>query len=63
MEAEIVFGLVLAFLALAIYSERAYLGKISDQKPAALKLFRRCVLVDALLGVLILLLTSIAQAG
>ncbi len=56
-------GLVLAFLALAIYSERAYLGKISDQKPAALKLFRRSVLADALLGVLILLLTSIAQAG
>jgi uncharacterized membrane protein len=25
--------LVLAFLALAIYSERAYLGQISDQKP------------------------------
>ena len=32
--------LVLAFLALAIFSERAFLGHISDQKPEALKQFR-----------------------
>jgi uncharacterized membrane protein len=55
--------LVLAFLALAVYSERAFLGKISDQNPAALKKFGRTVNINAVLGVVILLLTSIAQAG
>jgi uncharacterized membrane protein len=55
--------LVLAFLALAIFSERAFLGQISDQKPEALKQFRFALNINAVLGVVILLLTSIAQAG
>ena len=55
--------LVLAFLALAVISERAYLGKISDQKPKALNRFRRAVNINMGMGVVILLLTSIAQAG
>jgi uncharacterized membrane protein len=55
--------LVLAFLGLAIFSERAFLGKISDEKPEALKQFRRALNINTILGVVILLLTSIAQAG
>jgi len=55
--------LVLAFLALAIFSERAFLGQISDQKPEALKQFRWALNINTILGVVILLLTSIAQAG
>jgi uncharacterized membrane protein len=55
--------LVLAFLALAVYSERAFMGQISDQKPEALKKFRWAVNIDTVLGALIILLTSIAQAG
>src|SRR5512147_1850672 len=55
--------LVLAFLALAVFSERAFLGQISDQKPEALKQFRWALNINTILGVLILLLTSIAQAG
>jgi uncharacterized membrane protein len=55
--------LVLAFLALAIYPERAFLGQISDQKPEALKQFRWASNINMVLGVVILLLTSIAQAG
>ena len=55
--------LVLAFLALAIYSERAFLGKISDEKPEALKQFRWALNINTILGVVILLLTSVAQAG
>jgi len=56
-------GLVLVFLALAVFSERAFLGQISDQKPAALKQFRWALNINTALGVIILLLTSIAQAG
>jgi uncharacterized membrane protein len=55
--------LVLAFLALAIFSERAYLGQISAEKPEALKQFRWSLYINTILGVVILLLTSIAQAG
>lgn len=55
--------LVLAFLALAVFSERAFLGQISDQKPEALKHFRTALNINSLLGLVILLLTSIAQAG
>jgi len=55
--------LVLAFLALAIFSERALLGQISDQKPEALKQFRWALNINTVLGVVIMLLTSIAQAG
>jgi uncharacterized membrane protein len=56
-------GLVLAFLALAFFSERAFLGQISDQKPEALKHFRWALYINMVLGVTIILLTSIAQAG
>lgn len=55
--------LVLAFLVLAVYSERAYLIQISDQKPQALNQFRWAVNINAVLGLVILLLTSIAQVG
>ena len=55
--------LVLAFLALAIFSERAFLGQISDQKPRALKQFRWALNINTVLGLVILLLISIAQAG
>ena len=55
--------LVLGFLALAVFSERAFLGQISDQKPEALKQFQGALNVNAILGLVILLLTSIAQAG
>jgi uncharacterized membrane protein len=54
--------LVVVFLALGIYADRAYLEKISDEKPAALKQFRRAINFNAVLGVVIILLTSIAQA-
>lgn len=56
-------GLVLAFLALAVFSERAFLGKISDQNPGALKNFRWTLRINTVLGLVILLLTSIAQVG
>jgi len=55
--------LVLAFLALAVFSERAFLGQISDEKPKALKQFRWALNINTVLGVVIILLTSIAQAG
>ena len=55
--------LVLPFLVLAVFSERAFLGRISDQKPEALKQFRRALNINLILGVIILLLTAIAQAG
>ena len=55
--------LVLAFLALAVFSERAFLGQISDEKPEALKQFRWALNINTAMGLVILLLTSIAQAG
>ena len=55
--------LVVAFLALAVFSERAYLAKISDQKPEALKRFRLALNINTILGAVILLLTSIVQVG
>ena len=55
--------LVLTFLALAVYSERAFLGQISDEKPEALKQFRRAMNINLIQGLVILLLTSMAQAG
>lgn len=55
--------LVLAFLALAVYSERAFLSKISDDKPEFLNKFRWVLNINTILGLTILLLTSIAQAG
>jgi uncharacterized membrane protein len=55
--------LVLAFLALAIFSERAYLGKISEENPRALRQFKLALNINTILGAVILLLTSFAQAG
>lgn len=55
--------LVVVFLALAVLPERAFLGKISDENPAALKKFRWSLNINALVGVVIILLTTIAQAG
>lgn len=55
--------LVLSFLALAIFSERAFLGQINDKNPEAMKRFRRSLEINAILGAVILLLTSIAQVG
>ncbi len=56
-------GVVLAFLAIAVFSERAFLGQISDRKPDALKRFRWATNINMLLGVAIVLMTSAAQAG
>lgn len=55
--------LVLAFLALAVFSERVYLARISEQNPQALKQYRRALKIDLVLGVVILLLTAIAQGA
>jgi uncharacterized membrane protein len=55
--------LVLAFAALAIYSERAFLGQISDRKPEALKRYHWALNANAALGAVILSLTAVAQAG
>jgi uncharacterized membrane protein len=55
-------GLMLAFLSLAIYSERVFLAQVCDEKPGALRPFRLALNVNLFLGLLILLLTSIAQA-
>jgi uncharacterized membrane protein len=55
--------LMVAFLALAVFSERAFLRQISDQKPEALRQFRWALNINTVLGVVILLLTTIAQVG
>jgi uncharacterized membrane protein len=55
--------LVLVFLALAAYSERAFLAKVSDEHPDALQKFRWALNINTVVGALIILLTSIAQAG
>jgi uncharacterized membrane protein len=55
--------LVLAFLVLAILSERAFMGEISDKKPEAYKNFKLAINLDTVLGVIIVLMTSMAQAG
>jgi uncharacterized membrane protein len=52
---------VLAFLALAILSERVVMGKISEKQPEALQQFRLALGMNTFLGVLILLLTTVAQ--
>ncbi len=54
--------ILLVFFALAIYSERVIMAKISDRQPQALKQFRWALGVNTLLGILILLLTTAAQA-
>lgn len=55
--------LLVPFLGLAIYSERAILAKIGDRQPRALQQFRLAAATNSLLGVLILLLTTAAQAA
>ena len=55
--------LVLVFLILAVYSERAFLVKISDKNHKALNQFRWSLNINTVLGLIILLLTSFAQAG
>ncbi len=55
--------LVLAFLVIAVFSERAFMGQISDRKPEALRRFRWASNTNVLLGVVIALLTSLVQAG
>ncbi len=56
-------ALVLPFLALAIFSERVYRAQISDHNPRALKQYHWSLNIDLALGIVILLLTAIAQAG
>jgi putative copper export protein len=53
--------IVLAFLALGIIAERIYVPQISDEKPEILQRYRLSLYGNLALGVLILLLTSIAQ--
>jgi uncharacterized membrane protein len=53
--------ILLVFFAIAIYSERVIMGKISDRQPQALKQFRQALGVNTLLGILIILLTTAAQ--
>ena len=55
-------GLLLVFLGLAVVSERAFQRQISDNNPPALRRFRWSLNLNMLLGLVILLLTSIAQA-
>jgi len=54
--------IVLVFIALAVYSERAIMGKISEAQPQALKQFRLSLGVNTALGIMILLLTTAAQS-
>ncbi len=55
--------LVIAFLALAMYAERAFLPHISEAKPEALKRFHWALNINSITGFAIILLTSLAQAG
>ena len=55
--------LVLIFLVLAIYAERAFLTQISDENSVPLKKFRLATYINTCVGVVIILLTSIAQAA
>ncbi len=56
-------GVILAFLAIAVLSERAFLGQISERKPEALQRFRWAVNLNMLLGVAIVLMTTAAQVS
>lgn len=55
--------LVLAFIVTAMSSERLLLPHISVQKPDVLKRFRWVMNANTILGVIIVLMTSFAQAG
>ena len=54
--------LLVPFLALAVVSERAFQRQIGDDNPQALRRFRWSLSINMFLGLVILLLTSIAQA-
>ncbi len=56
-------GVILAFLVVAVLSERAFLGQISERKPEALKRFHWAANINMLLGVAIVLMTSAAQVS
>jgi uncharacterized membrane protein len=55
--------LVLAFLVIAVGSERLFMGQISERKPQALQQFHRALNANALLGVVIVLMTAFAQGS
>ena len=55
--------LVIAFLALAMYAERAFLPRISEENPTALQRFHWALNINTVTGIAIILLTSLAQAG
>ncbi len=55
--------LVLAFLAIAVSSERILLPRINAQKPDVLKRFTWALNTNIILGAVIVLMTSVAQAG
>ncbi|HEX2909520.1 MAG TPA: CopD family protein [Chloroflexia bacterium] len=55
--------LVLGFLVLAVFSERVYLPQINQLKPEALKRFRLALNINTVLGLIILLLTALAQTA
>jgi uncharacterized membrane protein len=55
--------LIVPFLALAVLSERAYLSQIGSRNARALKQFQRALNVNMVLGMVIVLLTMIAEAG
>jgi uncharacterized membrane protein len=56
-------GVVLVFLAVAVFSERAFLPQINDKRPEALQNFKFAMNVNTILGIIIVLMTSIAQVG
>jgi hypothetical protein len=59
----VIVALVLAFLAAAVYSEQALLGRVSDADPGALNAYRLSLRLNLLLGALILLMTAVAQSA
>ncbi len=55
--------LVLAFLVIAVSSERILLPQISPQKPEVLKRFQWAQNMNVALGAVIVLMTAVAQVG
>jgi uncharacterized membrane protein len=55
--------LVVGFLALGVYVERAIMTRIGDRPTQALQQFRRTLGANTMLGLLILLLTAAALAA
>jgi uncharacterized membrane protein len=56
-------ALVLAFLVVAVSSERILLPQISAEKPQVLKRFQWAQNMNVVLGTVIVLMTAVAQAG